>query len=155
MLARLLTGLFLLCFSFSLVAQNPPEEEEQEELTQIAEPDAKVLTDLIEGQLKAITAHDINRAYYSYGSADFLKTITYGDFRRLVSRYSVLYDNQAFKFDRKNSNASIVSVYGSLTSRSGDSLEVEYDFVHENGEWKILGFQLYTTKPKETQKRKH
>lgn len=121
------------------------ETPEEESNSYVSEPDAKELTDIIEAQLKAIRSRDINKAYYSFGSEDFQKTISFADFKRLITKYNVLSDNKSFLFERKIASTHIVVVKGKLTSNAGESLDVEYSFVHEYGEWRILGIQLYTT----------
>lgn len=135
----------LLGISFGLFAEDfDTEVEQSDNMSVVEEPDAKVLIDIIEGQLGAIKTHDVARAYTLYGSEDFQKIIHFEEFKRLVIKYNVLSNNKSFTFKRKHTSANIVTIYGQLTANDGQSLEVEYSFVHENGEWKILGIELYT-----------
>lgn len=103
------------------------------------------LLDVVDAQLKAIRAKDIDKAYDQYTSAEFRKKTSLDDFKKLIDKFKALSNNKLFQFQSFYLEDDIATFSGDLHSMEGESIPVEYDFVLEDGKWKILGIQIYQT----------
>lgn len=91
----------------------------------------------VEGQLDAIRAHDIAKAY-SYNSKAFQDATSLNDFENFVASVPALKDNVSATFPQRNFENDDGYVKGKLTSKDGTKTIVEYDLKYENGAWKIM-----------------
>lgn len=101
------------------------------------------LLEVVDGHLKSLRAKDIDRAYTDYTSKEFQKKTSLEDFKALLSKYKVLSSNKLFQFQSFFIEDNIASLGGDLHSDEGSSIPVEFDFVMEDGKWKIMGIQIY------------
>jgi ABC-type transporter MlaC component len=105
--------------------------------------DPHVLLEVIEGQLDALRKGNSSKAYTKFTSSEFRKITSQQQFQQFVKNFSVLSANRSVKFNSVNFEKSIATFEATLISQNGDTLDVEYDLVNENGKWKILGIQLF------------
>ncbi|HEV8052499.1 MAG TPA: DUF4864 domain-containing protein [Parachlamydiaceae bacterium] len=99
--------------------------------------------DAVDGQLKALRAKEIEKAYKDYTSAEFRKNTSLEDFQKLINNFKALSSNKLFQFQSFHVEDDIATLSGDAQSDDGDSIPVEYDFIMEDGKWKILGIQIY------------
>jgi len=96
------------------------------------------ITDVANKQLDALRKGDIVIAY-SYTSKDFQSHTTLAGFTSFVNKYPALKNNQKSSWSERSINNNIGTLKGSLTAINGAVTPIEYQFVKENHEWKILG----------------
>lgn len=142
-----------LSFSFSLLQGNSKTiaQIENNKSANSVLTNTHQLLGVIEDQLTAVRSGDINKAYSEYTSSEFKKITSPQQFKQFISGFTVFSDNKSFQYNSINFEKSIATFEGALISKSGDTLQAEYDLVQENGKWKILGIQLF--KPETTSTR--
>jgi hypothetical protein len=101
------------------------------------------LLEVADGLLKSLRAKNIDRAYTDYTSKDFRKKTSLDNFKALIAKYNVLSSNKLFQFQSFFVEDNIASLGGDLHSEEGITMPVEFDFVLEDGKWKIMGIQIY------------
>lgn len=99
------------------------------------------LTDVIENQLTALKAGDLEKAY-TYTSKDFQNVTSRNDFERFIDHYPSLKNNKSVSFNSKEISNDIGIVKGALYSTDGATTPIEYRLVKENNEWKIMGIAV-------------
>jgi len=104
----------------------------------------KTIGEIADKQLVALREGDLTTAY-SYGSKDFQATTTQEDFKNFVNAYPSLKHNISSLWSSREINHNTGTLTGTLTSTDGTVTPIEYHFIKENGEWKILGLQLHQT----------
>jgi hypothetical protein len=90
----------------------------------------------IEAQLEAIQIEDMATAY-AYTSATFQKTTSLDAFKRFVSQYSGLRNNESIKFDDREVKHGVGIVKATLIARGGSKTIIHYQLAKENDRWKI------------------
>ncbi|MCX6766748.1 MAG: DUF4864 domain-containing protein [Candidatus Moranbacteria bacterium] len=96
-----------------------------------------------EKQLNLIASGDLKGAY-ALTSNDFQKSVSYDKFLAYVNNYEVLKNYKDHKFSSREINGDTGTIQGTLTAKDGTAAPVEYKFIKENGEWKILSVDLST-----------
>lgn len=102
----------------------------------------------IQNQLNAIGQGDMQMAY-GYTSTGFQRTVSFEDFKKIINQYSSLKNNANFSWSKREFQNDKGFVRGTLKSKNGVVVPIEYRLIKEDGEWKILGFVL---NPKNTEK---
>jgi hypothetical protein len=101
------------------------------------------LLDVVEGQLKLLRTLEIEKAYNEYTTKEFRNKTSLDDFKKLIAKYKVLANNNLFQFQSFYIEDDIASLGGELHSKDGVTVPVEFDFILEDGQWKIMGIQIY------------
>lgn len=113
---------------------------------QITPKDSEEILKLIENQMASIQAGDFVQAYNNYTSGQFREVTGLQDFSNFVKYYTVFSRNKnAFFGNLEFKNRSIATLQGTLTSTDGMNMKVEYDFIKEGTQWKIIGIELLRT----------
>lgn len=112
-------------------------------LTNTSRITPKPFLEVVEGWLKSLRANDIAKAYTDFTATDFRKQTSLQDFQKLVEKYKVLNNNKLFQFQSFHIENDTVSFGGDLLSEKGETIPVEFDFISEDGNWKILGIQIF------------
>jgi hypothetical protein len=100
------------------------------------------LTNTARGQLTAIRMHDYKQAY-AYTSSAFQKGVTLDQFSKFVSSYPSLKNNMDSTFnDRSVTGDNTGTLKGTLKATDGSTTPVIYEFVKENGVWKIQNIEV-------------
>lgn len=99
------------------------------------------IVDVAKSQLKALRNDDVVKAY-SFTSKDFQKATSLDDFKSFIAGYPSLKNNDDATFSDRETQNNTGVLKGSLKSKDGAVTPVEYAFVKENGEWKILNMKL-------------
>lgn len=105
--------------------------------------DSQDILILIENQINAIQHHEINRAYNLYTSQQFKQVTNFEEFKYFVESFPVFSKNKNAIFGNLDIRPNgIATIQGVLTSTDGETLNVEYKFVREGYQWRIIGIQL-------------
>lgn len=104
----------------------------------------KSLTEVANKQLDALKRGDMTAAY-SCTSKDFQATTSMADFTAFIDKYPSLKNNASASWLKREISNNIGTLSGSLKSVDGAVTPIEYRFVKENGEWKVLGILVNPT----------
>ncbi|MEI8365928.1 MAG: DUF4864 domain-containing protein [Parachlamydiaceae bacterium] len=110
---------------------------------EIVHADKGALLQIINNFLDTLRKGDTVTAYNHYTSQQFQKNISLDNFKTLVAREPTLAQNKLFQHRSFYIEDEIVSFEGDLISTTGVAVPVEFDFLMEGNEWKIMGLQLY------------
>jgi hypothetical protein len=102
----------------------------------------KNVEQVAEGQLQALRAKDLSKAYYDFTSSEFQTDTSLEGFKEFVKTYPVLNDNKTAKFYDKSVTDTKASLFGTLYSQDDSSIPVVYRLVKQNGDWKIQNIEL-------------
>ncbi|MFN7097532.1 MAG: DUF4864 domain-containing protein [Gammaproteobacteria bacterium] len=95
-------------------------------------------------QMDAIRHGDIVKAY-SYTSQDFQKVTSLTAFKQLVEDFPAIANNKDITVTRRELNNGLGLVDATLTSDTGGTIQIKYQLVKENGEWKISYLEVPAT----------
>jgi len=108
-----------------------------------ANADSQLFQDIIENQLADLRTGALEKAYRDFTSSQFREATSFDEYKQFINRSPVFLKNRSFQFHSQYIHDGISSLQGALISEEGQVLQVEYDFVQEDGKWKILGIQLF------------
>lgn len=94
-----------------------------------------------EKQLNLISSGDLQGAY-ALTSQDYQRLKSYDKFLADVNNYEVLKNYKDHKFTSREIQGDTGTITGTLTAKDGTATPVQYKFIKENGEWKILSLDL-------------
>jgi hypothetical protein len=94
-----------------------------------------------EKQLNLISSGDLKGAY-ALTSQEFQGSVTYDNFLSYVNNYEVLKSYKGHTISSKETKGDTGTIIGTLTAKDGTATPVEYKFIKENGDWKILSLNL-------------
>jgi hypothetical protein len=94
-----------------------------------------------EKQLKLISSGDMKGAY-ALTSGEFQGSVSYEKFLSYINNYEVLKNYKSHGFSSKEVQGNTGTITGKITAQNGTVMPVEYKFVKEKGEWKILSLDL-------------
>lgn len=97
-------------------------------------------------QLDALRKGRIEKAY-NYGSIDFKNSVSLARFKEFVKANPSLTENRRASFNMRKIENNTAVISGTLESSEGAVTPIEYRFVKENGEWKILNINLNQPPP--------
>lgn len=103
----------------------------------VADPQA--LRAPVEGQLKALKANEIDKAY-NYGSKEFKETTDLAAFNKFLERFPILTQYETLKFQTPNLDEGTLHV--DLEAKDGTLTGLEYVLGLEDNQWKIWGFRV-------------
>ncbi len=107
---------------------------------------------VVRDQLAAIRSNDSSKAYYAYTSKGFRKSFSLEDFKNMVRRFKVFYQNRSFKAeDAAFEGASVVKLTGKILAADGEAMNAKFDVILEDNEWKIQSIYLYQVSPRARQ----
>jgi TM2 domain-containing membrane protein YozV len=95
----------------------------------------------IQNQLNAIQHGNMQMAY-SYTSTGFQQTVSFEHFKKVINNFSALKNNASFSWSKREFQNDKGFVRAILKSKDGVILPIEYRLIKEDGQWKILGFDL-------------
>jgi hypothetical protein len=137
--------IFLCCSIPFLISAKEPNHDikaKKEALVNTSHINMQELLEIIENHLKAIRAHDIEKAYNDT-SIEFRKKVSLEDYKNSISKSKPLSNNKLFQFQSFYTEDDIATFGGELYSIDGEYIPVEYDLILQDGKWKILGIQIY------------
>jgi hypothetical protein len=109
----------------------------------VNEETSKIIHNLITDQIEALKEGNIPKAYFAYTSNEFRTVTSLEDFKKFINSFSVFSKNKTIDLSRVNFEKNHQASYqGTLTSTNGETMNVVYEVVLENGDWKIMGIQL-------------
>jgi hypothetical protein len=104
--------------------------------------DSQEILALIEDQIMAIQMTDASKAYYAFTADKFRDVTSLEEFKYFIDSFPVFSKNKNALFGNFEFKDGIASIQGTLTATTGETLKVEYDFVKEGPQWKIIGIRL-------------
>lgn len=105
--------------------------------------DSKAIKEVLNHQIEMIRTDDIPSAYYTDTSLEFRKATSLADFIKLINSVPVLAKNQSFDVYQITFQKNMAVCEGTLSATDGSKLDVVYELVLEEGDWKIQGIQLF------------
>lgn len=142
---KLFFFLFTVCFANHVLIADVERTDELNKRLSIYPPSPDDFVPIIEtigGQLSAIRAHDIDRAYFFYTSKDFRKQTPLKKFTLFVKVNSVLQNNKSISLTDVRIDKGIGYYTGVISSKDGDVRTINYELIYEDEAWRILGMQL-------------
>lgn len=109
----------------------------------------KTIVDQVNSQLAALRANDLDTAY-SYTSDDFKRATTKENFQRFIEQYPQIQHNLKATYTDREVDGDNASLKANLRGQDGQQLVVEYHFVKEDDEWKIIAIQVTPNSTQET-----
>ncbi len=135
----------LVLLKVGLIAQD--ETPEPQPLPRWAIMPPNVNEDAVKGiilaQLKTIQAGDLTKAYFTYTSPDFQNATSLEEFKEFVHRFSVLSDNKSIELPTRILKENSITYRGTLTSKDGKVLGVEYQMIKIDDRWMIQEIKLH------------
>ena len=101
------------------------------------------ITDTARDQLAALRAHDYAKAY-SYTSKEFQQSTSLDQFEKFVKSYPALDNNKDSTFNNRaiDNTSGTGIIKGSIAGTDGSTTPIIYEFVKENGAWKIINIEV-------------
>lgn len=102
----------------------------------------KTLENIVDVQLTEIRNRQLTKSYYEYSSNEFKKNTSFDAFRNFIEKNSALSNFTAVKIlnSKQDSNFGVVLV--ELTQSDNTRIPVKYEFIREDGEWRILRIEI-------------
>lgn len=110
-----------------------PETDESNE-------NAKILKGVIQAQIDAIGKGNVSDAYKLYTSNDFKAATTEEQFSNMAKNFAAFQDKNVTEINvnQVTNSGNVVVLNGFLLTKDDKQYPFEYDFVNENGEWRIV-----------------
>lgn len=99
------------------------------------------LSTIAESQLTAIRDHDLQKAYAMTTNA-FKNQTSFEIFKEYINAYPVLSDNKSVDFNEVKIEEDFGYLSGIITAKNGNTMQIEYQFIRENGKWRIQAIRL-------------
>lgn len=96
----------------------------------------------LHAEMKSLKEKDFKKAYEGYTSKAFQKATSFEDFENFMKNYDIFSDNKIADFYKLTFNNNVGLYTAHLTSNNGQSKEVEFALIKEDGYWKILQIQI-------------
>lgn len=100
------------------------------------------LETVAKAQLNEIQKNQITKAYYEYSSSQFKNQISLDAFRNFINQNSGLkeFNSVVFHDIQKENNYGVA--FGDLTAYNGTIIPIKYEFIKEDGDWRVLKIDL-------------
>lgn len=95
------------------------------------------MANVAKDQLAALTAGKTQEAYDLYTSKEFKDATSFDIFEKFVAQYPALTDYKEASFPTRETTNDQGHIEGTITTKDGETVPVTYDFVSEDGAWKI------------------
>ena len=99
--------------------------------------------EMTETFLKDLRSKGVEKVYNDYTSKEFRKKTSLEEFKKMLEKFKLFSESTIFQFQSFFVEEGIASLGGDLYSETGKAVPIEFDFVQEDGKWKILGMQIY------------
>lgn len=105
--------------------------------------DAAELTKPIKGQLQVIEKGLLKEAYHGFTAKAFQQTTSLEEFEKFIRNYPMFMQKHSTDFYKLTFNNNVGMYNVQLRNANGQSMELEYALMKENGQWKILQIQVF------------
>ena len=95
------------------------------------------MANVAKDQLVALTAGKTQEAYDLYTSKEFKAATSFEIFEQFVAQYPVLSNYEEASFPTRETTNDQGHIEGTITAKDGTKVPVTYDFISEDGSWKI------------------
>lgn len=95
-------------------------------------------------QLDAIKSGHIEAAY-AMTTKEFQKAVSFETFKSTIADHPILKDFTNVKFTESKIENGLGYATGTIEDKNKDVMKIEYQFIKEDGQWKIQAFRV--TKP--------
>lgn len=110
--------------------------------------DYEKAVNVVNEQLAALRVGDSSKAYYAYTTKEFRKAFSLENFKVMIKRYPVFGRNRTFQVASTDfDGTTVIKLKGKLIAVNGDSMNVNFDVVLEDNEWKIHNVQMTQPPP--------
>lgn len=99
--------------------------------------DSKPLADAVNEVMNEIRSGDISKAYDNT-SKDFKKISPFKEFDEFVKEQHGFYDNATVEIGELSFDNNIATLGARLKTKDGQTANVEFDLIYEDGSWKVL-----------------
>ena len=96
---------------------------------------------VVQDQLNALHQGNIKQAY-SYTAKEFQQAIPLNNFKLFVEQFPALTDNESIHFAQRGIENSSAYLQGIATAKNGTQTKIRYQFVKQDGAWKILAIKI-------------
>lgn len=102
----------------------------------------KALENIVDVQLTEIRNRQLTKSYYEYASSEFKKNTSFDAFKTFIEKNNALSNFKTMKIisSKQDSNFGVVSI--ELTLSDNTQVPVKYEFIREDGEWRILRIEI-------------
>lgn len=100
------------------------------------------LEELTNSQLSEIKKKQLTKAYYEYASSQFKKSTSLEDFKKLIESNRVFNEFSKVSFHDSQQDTNYGVVYADLFMFDDLKVPSKFEFIKEDGEWKVLRFEL-------------
>lgn len=118
------------------------KDKEPQQTEEAPVVDETALKALANEQLQAINQKDFRKAYDQYTSKQFRDVTSFETFKRFMDAYPIFTHDSDLDFGKMTVNNNIATIKALLNDEADKSYDVEYDFVQDQDQWKILRVQL-------------
>lgn len=123
-------------------------EDTKESANQDPDLNAKMLESIAKDQLNAISSKDFKKAYDQFTSTQFQAATNYDVFTNFLSAYPIFSQYKALKFGNMTVENNVATLKGTFEGADERNFNVEYDFIKDRDQWKILRIQLVAAEDK-------
>lgn len=102
----------------------------------------KTLETIVETQLTEIRNKQLTKSYYEYSSAEFKKNTPFEAFRTFIENNKALSNFKSIKIlnSKQDNNFGVVTL--ELTLPDNTRIPLKYEFIKEEGEWRVLRIEI-------------
>jgi len=103
---------------------------------------SKGLEQIGESQLEEIKKNQITKAYYEFSSTKFKEKTSLGAFKKFIEDNPSLIEFESVHFEESQKENNYGVAYGELNILDDITIPIKYEFIKEEGEWRVLRLEL-------------
>lgn len=111
---------------------------------------AKELAKVVEDQIREIKSNNIQKAYSDYTSQGFKEVTSIQEFQEFLKNHPYYLTYQSLELPHLSFEGNIAVLSGILVANKEETYSLEYQFVKQNKEWKILHIDISLVNKQET-----
>ncbi len=108
--------------------------------------DEEALEGVAKEQLRAIQENDWEEAYDVFTAEQFKRATSIDVFKQFIRSHPFFKEAEDLNFSKLMFNNNIATLKGEITDTSGQKVPLEYDFIMQGDQWKVLRIHVDTEK---------